>query len=65
MGSVASSTLTESGRVIIEALIPSGQREPEQLAELAYGRMRTKIPQLVRALNGTPDHHSRVSTPWR
>jgi transposase len=61
LGSVASSTLTKSGRAMIEALI-AGERDPDQLAELARGRMRAKIPELVRALNGTRfnDHHAAV-----
>ena len=61
LGAVASSTLSKSGRAMIEALI-AGERDPETLAELAKGRMRAKIPQLVRALNGTrfSDHHAVV-----
>jgi transposase len=54
LGSVASSTLTKSGRKMIEALI-AGERDPAVLAEFAYGRMRPKIPQLVRALDGRFD----------
>jgi transposase len=51
IGAVASSTLTKSGRAMIEALI-AGQRDPAVLAELAIGRMRPKIPELMRALDG-------------
>lgn len=51
LGSVASSVLSKSGRAMIEALI-AGQRDPEVLADLAKARMRAKIPQLVRALDG-------------
>jgi len=50
IGSVASSALTKSGRAMIEALI-AGERDPQVLAELAKGRMRAKIPELVRALD--------------
>ena len=50
LSTVASSTLTKSGRNMIEALI-DGERDPEVLAEMAYGRMRPKIPQLIRALD--------------
>lgn len=50
IGSVASKTLTKSGRAMIEALI-AGERNPEVLAELAKGRMRPKIPELIRALD--------------
>lgn len=58
---MASSTLSKSGRAMIEALI-AGERDAAALAELAKGRMRTKIPELVRALNGTrfDDHHAAV-----
>jgi transposase len=57
LGSVASSTLTKSGRNMIEALI-DGERDPQVLAEMAYGRMRPKIPDLVRALDGRfAEHH--------
>lgn len=46
IGAVASSTLTKSGRAMIEALV-AGERA-SVLAELAKGRMR--LPQLIRAL---------------
>lgn len=36
---------------LVDALI-AGQRDPEVLAELAKGRMRTKIPQLQGVLAG-------------
>ena len=43
---------------MIDALI-AGQRHPEVLAELAKGRMRTKIPQVQDALAGRfNDHHA-------
>jgi transposase len=54
LGAVASSTLTKSGRAMIEALI-AGEHNPHRLAELAKGRMRPKIPELVRALDGRFD----------
>ena len=58
LGSVASQTLTKSGRMMIEALI-DGQRDPEVLAELALARLRVKIPELIRALDGRfEDHHA-------
>jgi transposase len=49
--SVASSIATKSGRAMIEALI-DGERRPTVLAELAKGKMRTKIPDLAMALEG-------------
>jgi transposase len=58
IGSVASKTLTKSGRQMIDALI-DGERDPEVLAEMAKGRMRPKIPELMRALDGRfEDHHA-------
>jgi len=44
--SVASSIATKSGRAMIEALI-DGERRPGGLADLAMGRMRSKIPDLA------------------
>ena len=41
--SVASKVLTQSGRLMVEALI-AGQRDPAALAELAKGKLRPKIP---------------------
>lgn len=60
LGAVASSTLTKSGRAMIEALI-AGERDPQVLAGMAKGRMRAKIPELVRALDGRfEDHHAQM-----
>ena len=47
--SVASQAYSVSARAILEALL-AGVTEPAQLAELARGRMRAKIPQLQEAL---------------
>jgi transposase len=56
--SVASSITTKSGRAMIEALI-DGERRPGVLADLAKGRMRSKIPDLAMALEGRfGDHHA-------
>lgn len=58
LDSVASSVATKSGRAMIEALI-DGERRPHVLADLAKGRMRAKIPDLGRALEGRfDDHHA-------
>ena len=56
LSSVASSVLTKSGREMIDALI-SGQRDPAVLAEMAKGRMRSKIPELQDALAGRFNEH--------
>src|SRR3954468_3466663 len=47
--SVASSVTTKSVRAMVEALI-DGERRPTVLADLARGSMRSKIPDLTRAL---------------
>jgi transposase len=58
LSSVASSVLTKSARAMIAALI-AGERDPKVLAELAQGRMRSKIDELTLALRGRfTDHHA-------
>ena len=60
LASVASQTLSKSGRAMIDALI-TGERDPVVLAELAKRRMRSKIPELQRALVGRfGDHHAAM-----
>jgi transposase len=55
--SVVSDVLGVSGRQMLEAII-GGQESPQRLAELARGRLRSKIPELIRALEGrVRDHH--------
>ena len=51
LDSVVSEILGVSARQMLEALI-AGVRDSEALAELAHTRMRAKIPQLRRALEG-------------
>ena len=58
LSSVASKVLTKSGRAMIEALM-AGERDPQVLAQLAQGRMRSKIPALEAALAGRFDDHHR------
>ncbi len=54
---VLSKTLTQSGRLMIEALI-DGERDPYTLAEPALGKARAKIGDLREALVGRfSDHH--------
>jgi transposase len=56
--SVASSIATKSGLAMIEALI-DGERRGAVLADLALGRMRSKIGDLEMALEGRfGDHHA-------
>src|SRR6266545_1473664 len=47
--SVASATYSASARAMLEALL-GGVTDPDQLAELAKGKLRAKIPQLRKAL---------------
>jgi transposase len=58
LGSVASDVLGVSGRKMIEALI-AGEKDGSKLAELAEKRLRQKIPQLQRALEGEITEHHR------
>ena len=61
LSSVASKLTTVSARAMLAAMI-DGQRDPRQLAELAKGRMRSKIPELAQALDGHFDaHHARLA----
>ena len=58
LASVVSDVQGVSARAMIEALI-AGQSDVEQIADLARGRLRVKIPQLVEALLGNTRHHHR------
>jgi transposase len=58
LSSVATDILGVSGREMIEAL-QRGEDDPEQLAELARGRLRAKLPQLRSALEGQVREHHR------
>ncbi len=51
LSSVATDIMGKSGRSMMEALI-AGVDDPEQLADLALYRMRAKLPELERALEG-------------
>lgn len=61
LSSVASSLTTVSARVILTAMI-AGESDPLVLAQLAKGRMRSKIPDLAQALDRHFDaHHARLA----
>jgi transposase len=62
LAAVATDVLGKSGRQILEALV-AGTSEARDLAQLAKGRMREKIPQLQRALAGSfrPHHQFMVA----
>lgn len=51
LSSVATDILGVSGRAMLSALV-AGERDPKVLAELARGRLRTKLPELREALRG-------------
>src|SRR5881628_1369143 len=51
LASVASDVFGASGRAILQALM-KGESDAEGLAELSQGRLRNKIPELRRALEG-------------
>jgi len=58
LSSFATDILGISGRAMLEALI-RGERDARVLAEMARGRMRSKIPDLVQAMIGRfGEHHA-------
>ena len=58
LAGVATDMMGVSGRAMLEALL-AGQTDTGQLAELAKGRLRKKIPQLKEALTGRVREHHR------
>jgi transposase len=56
LGAVASNILGLSGRQMLDALL-AGTTDPAVLADLAKGKLRAKLPQLERALRGSPGRH--------
>ena len=58
LGAVASDVLGKSGRAMLRALL-CGETDAAQLAELARGVLRKKIPQLKLALEGHCTEHHR------
>ena len=58
LSSVASDTFGKSGRAMIDALV-AGHRDPKDLAQMAKGILKRKIPQLELALEGSfTEHHA-------
>jgi len=62
LAAVATDSQGVSARAMLEALI-NGETDPAQLAELAKGRLRAKIPALEQALSGRVREHHRFM--WR
>jgi transposase len=58
LAAVATDVLGRSGRAMLEALVADRMR-PDEMAQLARGRMRTKIPELEKALTGIVGQHQR------
>ncbi|MBW4541928.1 MAG: IS110 family transposase [Myxacorys chilensis ATA2-1-KO14] len=58
LASVATDIMGMSGRAILSALV-AGQANPEEMAALAKGKLRSKLPQLQQALRGTVCPHQR------
>lgn len=64
--SVASDVFGASGRAILQAIMDD-TKDLEALANLAKGRLRKKIPQLRRALQGqvTTHHRTLITEHWK
>src|SRR2546429_1345148 len=58
LASVATDVFGVSGRLMLEALV-EGKATPQEMAELAKGRLRQKIDELWPALEGQLDEHHR------
>jgi transposase len=58
LSSVATDVMGVSGRAMLEALV-SGSTDPQVLSELAKGRLRKKLPELRKALQGRFRPHHR------
>ena len=56
---VATDILGVSGRAMLDALV-AGTTDPEILADLARGKLRTKIPALREALEGRFEPHHAI-----
>jgi transposase len=66
LGSVASDVFGASGRAMLKALMKE-ENNAQVLAELSKGRLRNKIPQLRRALEGqvTAHHRFLIKEHWQ
>jgi len=58
LSSVATDVMGASGRAMLESLV-SGSTDPQVLSELAKGRLRKKLPELKKALEGRFRSHHR------
>jgi len=61
LSNVVSNVLGVSGRKMVEELIKEkDEKDLEVIAQLARGRMQEKIPQIIKALNGTIGKHQKM-----
>jgi len=58
LASVATDVFGMSGRLMLRALM-EGKTTPQEMAELAKGKLRKKIPELQPALEGNVEEHHR------
>ena len=58
LAAVATDVLGKSGRMMLETII-TGSTDAQAMAELARGRLRAKLPELRRALEGRVQPHHR------
>jgi transposase len=65
--SVASDVFGVSGRAMLQELMKDAHDDAAALADLAKGKLRRKIPQLRRALDGqvTAHHRLLISSHWK
>ncbi|MGI9860862.1 IS110 family transposase [Moorella naiadis] len=59
LASVATDIMGKSGRDILKAML-DGNEDPKALAQMAKGRLRNKIPELEKALEGRIGEHTRL-----
>lgn len=59
LSSVISDVLGVSGRKMLQAII-DGTTDPQVLASLAMGKLRNKVVELQRSLNGLIKHHQKI-----
>jgi transposase len=58
LGSVASNIVGKSGRAILN-LLAAGSTDAERMADKALGQLRSRLPELILALDGRTDEHFR------
>ncbi len=65
LASVATDIMGVSSRAMLAALLQDAAQDPQQIAELAKGRLREKRPELALALEGRfRPHHTKLLQPF-